>query len=211
MEMSMKKIILSVFICFSLSLGAFAGNLPPIKYKNIGIKNKIFYNADTESWSKKGDKKTDIYFVKVKGFGDYTDYLDADKNFVFSSECEYEFIYNNKLIGYSNSESNFYEISYKDGKCIKKIVPFDDVVEMLSDFKVIKASEFSELTNSIKVKKHFSDLNILILNDTGKDYSNYVFTSGNAKFKTYTLNGPGILQIKPAAESVNIQSFSCYI
>ncbi len=166
-------------------------NMPNMKYKNIPNKQKIGYNTEKDEWTY-NIKKSDIYFIKTKGFGDFYDYLDGDKNFAFSTDCEYEFILNGKFIGYSGKDLKFYEFYYRDGVLTKESLLPDIVSKMFSDYKIIKLSSFSKNTNSIKIKKHLSDLNIILLNDSENDditYENYIFTSGNAKFKTYDVNG----------------------
>ena len=110
-------LILCIFITFCASIEA--ANMPNLKYKNIGIKDKIYFNSDTNIWSNKANKKTTTFYTKVKGFGDFFDYLDNEKNYAFSTNCEYEFIYNNKLIGYSNLDMKFYDIGFVNGVLTK--------------------------------------------------------------------------------------------
>lgn len=185
----MKKFILSLCICLTVVLTAYANNLPDTKYKNIGNKDKISYDASTDTWSKKIDKKSGNYFVKTKGFGDFFDYNDSNGNFAFSTECEYEFIYNNNLIGYSNKNMKFYYITYINGGISKKELSKEEVENLFPEYKIISLSEFSENTNAIKIKKHLGNLKILLYNDTDNTYNNYKFSSGNAKFEQYSLRG----------------------
>ena len=104
----MKKVILSLFLCFMFVIGAYAGNLPDTKYSNLEKKDKISYDPSTDTWSRKIDRKNGNYFVKTKGFGDFYDYNDANGNFAFSTNCEFEFINNKNFIGYSNKDMKFY-------------------------------------------------------------------------------------------------------
>lgn len=199
----MKKIFLSIILCLFLSTCAYAENFPPIKYKNISAKTKLFYDSELDIWSSKVDKKQTDYFVKTKNDEGFYEYLDADKNLAFNTECDYEFIYNNKFVGYSNKDMNFYEIRYKDGACIKTLIPAEEVELMLPNFRIIKTSDFTKKTNSLKIKKHHEDLNIVVLKDTDCDTQGFVFTSGNAKIKTYSLTGfvtvmkQGMIQFAP--------------
>lgn len=185
----MKKIYLCLLIIFGLINIAYAGNLPDTKHKNIGNKDKISYNASTDTWSRKIDKKSGNYFVKTKGFGDFFDYNDSNGNFAFSTDCEYEFIDNNNLIGYSNKNMKFYYITYINGGISKKELSKEEVENLFPEYKVISLSEFSENTNAIKIKKHMGNLKILLYNDTDNTYNNYKFSSGNAKFEQYSLRG----------------------
>ena len=183
----MKK-FLCLFFCMILIQTAYAANYPDLKYKNIKNKEKISYDFSTGKWSKY-NKNNGTYFIKTNGFGDFFDYLDSDKNFAFSTNCEYEFIYNDKLIGYSNKDLKFYNIRYENGKVNKAELSKEDVEKMFPDYRVISFNEFSEKTNSLKIKKNFGDLKIILFNDTDKTFEYYGFTSGNSKFEQYDLRG----------------------
>ncbi len=206
----MKKLFLSLLFVFIFAeLSVFAEKMPNLKYKNIGDKDKISYDVQTDTWSHKIDKKNKNYFIKTKGFGEFYDYLDSSKNFAFSTNCEYEFIYNNSLIGYSNKDMKFYDISYTNGGVGKRALSKEEVEKIFPDYELISLSDFSNLTNSKKVKKGFGDLKIILFNDTDKTFENYKFTSGNAKFEQYDLRGfltvtkHGMIQFAPLEESEN--------
>jgi len=184
----MKK-ILSIFLFLVTMLAVQAENFPDLKYKNIGNKDKISYDFQTGNWSTKIDKKNGNYFIKTKGFGNFYDYLDSEKNFAFSTNCEYEFIYQNELIGYSNRDLKFYSIAYQNGALSKKELSKEQIEEMFPNYKVVAISEFSEKTNSLKIKKNFGDLKIILYNDTEKTFDYFTFSSGNVKFKKYDLRG----------------------
>ena len=202
----MKKI----FLCFLLIFGfiniAAANNFPSLKYKNISVKDKISYDIQTNVWSKKIDKQNKNYFVKVKGFGDFYDYLDANKNFAFTTGCEYEFIYNDSLIGYSNADMKFYEIIFNYNTTGKRALTKEEVQAILPDYKIISLSEFSPKTNAIKIKKGMTSLKIFLFNDTDNSFANYNFNSGNSKFEQYDLRGfltvqtPGMIQFSRMGE-----------
>ena len=185
----MKKLIYTLVLCLIVMLTAGAENFPPLKYKNIGNKDKISYNAENDTWSRKVSKTNGLYFIKTKGFGDFYDYLDADKNFAFSTNCEYEFINDNNFIGYSNKDLKFYYISYSNGGIAKRELTKEEVQTLFPDYTVITLSEFSKNTNVYKIKKHMGNLKILLLNDTDRTFDSYQFSSGNADFEKYSLRG----------------------
>ena len=185
----MKKIILSFCLCLAFILTAHANNFPDTKHKNIGNKEKISYDSVTDTWSKKIDKKSGNYYIKTKGFGDFYDYNDSNGNFAFTTDCEYEFISNNNLIGYSNKDMKFYYITYINGGIAKRELSTEEVKKLFPEYTVITLSQFSQNTYSYKIKKHFGDLKILLLNDSDKTYDNYKFSSGNAKYEQYSLRG----------------------
>ena len=204
----MKKIFASLIVLTLFSLSVFADNFPNIKYKNIGNKDKISYNSSTDTWSTKFDKTTN-YFIKTKGFGEYFDYLYPTKEFAFSTNCEYEFIYNGNLIGYSNKDLKFYDIQFANGGISKRELTKEEIEQILPDYKLIYLSDFSKNTNSYKIKKHFGALKILLVNNTDDIFDDFVFTSGNAGFKTYDLRGfltvtkPGMIQFAKKDSHIN--------
>ena len=203
----MKKILLSLCLCLIAALSAYSNNFPDTKHKNIGTNDKISYDSNTDSWSKKIDRKAGNYFVKTKGFGDFFDYNDSNGSFAFSTECEYEFIYNNNFIGYSNRNMKFYYITYINGGISKRGLTKDEVESLFPEYKVIALSEFSEGTSSLKLKKHLGNLKILLFNDTDRTFDNYKFSSGNAEFEQYDLRGflsvskQGMIQFSGGATS----------
>ena len=189
MKKILKRTILILFISVFTALNVYSENMPNLKYKNIGNKDKISYDSQTGVWSDNIDKKSKNYFLKTKGFGDFYDYLDSNKNFAFTTNCEYEFIYNDSLIGYSNRDMKFYDILYANGGLSKRELSKEEVETIFPEYKVITFSDFSIKTNSIKLKKHSNILKIILLNDTSNTFDNYKFTSGNAKFEQYLLRG----------------------
>lgn len=204
----MKKFFISL-IFFMFMLNVSAESLPNLKYKNIENNHKIYYDEQTGTWSKISDKKSQNYYIKTKGFGDFYDYLDADKKFVFSTDCEYEFLYKGSLIGYSNKDMKFYDLTFADNKLSKTEIPQDMLETIFPEYKIIAMSDFSPKTNSLKIKKHSGNLKIILLNDTDYSFDNYSFSSGNAKFEKYSLRGflsvtkPGMIQFSNQKESDN--------
>ena len=201
----MKKILITFLIMFCAYTCACASNMPDLKYKNIGVKDKITFDINSDAWSK-FNKKDKNYFIKTNGFGDFYDYLDAERNFAFTTNSEYEFIYNNSLIGFSNRDMKFYDILYDNKTIGKRALTKEEVETMLPDYKVIALSEFSPKTNSLKIKKNKRALKILLYNDTERHFEGYVFTSGNTKFEQYDLRGfltvhsPGMIQFSRVGE-----------
>ena len=185
----MKNFLLSLSLCLIVTLSANSNNFPDTKYHNIGTNDKISYDSNTDTWSRKIDKKSGNFFVKTKGFGDFFDYNYSDGSFAFSTECEYEFVHNNNFIGYSNRNMKFYYITYINGGISKRELTKAEVESLFPEYKVIALSEFSEGTSSLKLKKHLGNLKILLFNDTDKTFDNYKFSSGNAGFEQFDLRG----------------------
>ena len=185
----MKKVVLSILSLIIIGLPVMADNMPPAKLKPLKNKAKISYNQANGIWAEKPDCKHELCFLKVKGFGDFSDYLFLNSDFAFTTDCEHEFIVNGKLIGHSNKNLNFYEIDYVNGKVQKTLLDKEEVQALFPEYRVVCLSEFSENTNALKIKKGFGDLKILLLNDKGILPDVYKFSSGNAKFEQYDMSG----------------------
>ena len=80
-------------------------------------------------------------------------------------------------------------IKIKDGIIVQRELILDEVKDLFPKYKVIKISDFSTDTNSLKIKKKGKNLRIILLNDTDRYFYNYSFTSNNAEFKRYFLKG----------------------
>ena len=206
----MKKIFMSLFIIFSITLCVQAGDVNNIQYKNLKNKTNITYNVELDSWSTKIDKKSGNYFTKTAGDGISSEFVNPDKTFAFSTGCSYEFLKDKDFIGYSDLDLKFYDFAFIDGELTKRELTEEEVQALFPDFRIIKISEFSLNTNSLKLKKHGLKEKIIILNDTNKTFDNYTFTSGNAKFNTYSLAGfievtkKGMIQFSHFGENTEI-------
>ena len=136
--------------------------------------------------------------------------MDSNKNYAFTTECEYEFIYNNSLIGYSNRDMKFYEISYINGGIGKRELLKEEVQKIFPNYTIIELSDFTKSTNVYKIKKHIGELKIILLNNSTETYDNFHFTSGNAKFTQYDLRGfltvskPGMIQFSSTTDNNSI-------
>lgn len=185
----MKKIFLSIMLSLGICFSVNAAELISIPYNNLKEETKLKLFEDT--WTAKVDRKDTDYFIKFisDGSGSYSEFYKSDGTFAFTTGCQYEFIHNGDLIGYSNQDLKFYDFSYNDGMLNRRELTPDEVQTLFPDYKIIKISEFSPNTNSLKVKKEGHNFKIIILNDTDRNFYHYSFTSGNAKFKVYPLTG----------------------
>jgi len=185
----MKNFLLLILVFVIFLVPVSASNAVPLKYKNIKLKSRIGYNSEIDNWYAKASKNDEEYYTKNSiGENKYV-YLDKSGSLAFETDCDYEFINNGKFICYSNNDLNFYNISFLNGEITKNKLSEEEIQSLIPEYKIIKISEFSTLTNSIKIKKHFSNLNVFVLNDADKTFEDYEFTSGNSKLKNYTLNG----------------------
>lgn len=178
----MKKLFL--FIAISLFiLPAFAGNLKTIQYKNLGTNAKYSYNEELYRWTKdkSADDISELYTI-----------------------CDYVFLINSKMYGYSNNDLKFFELLYTDGKLQKRALEEMEVQKLFPNRKIIKITDFSEETNSIKIKKNSQNRKLIIYNNTDKTFENYSFSTGNSKFDKYILKG--FIDI----DKKGMIQFSCY-
>lgn len=182
----LKKILLS-FLTIIFIPAVFAEE--KINYKNLKHNEKISYSSGI--WSKKINRKNNNFFIKKVPDGNthFTEFYTPEGDFAFSTATQYEFIYKNSLIGYSNFDLKFYEYSLKNNILEQRELTIDEVRDLFPKYKILKVSEFSKNTNSIKFKKGFGTLKTLILNDTDSYFYNYGFTTHNSKFEKYNLTG----------------------
>lgn len=187
----MKKLILSLLFIFGLNLVAYSDEAASIQYKNLKEKSKITYNVEFDKWSDDVKRKEQNYYIKTisAGSGSYSEFLNPDETFAFSTESNYEFIHNGNLIGYSNQDLKFYEYTFINGELIKNELSEEEIKNLFPDHKIIRISDFSETTNSLKIKKQKHILKLILLNDTDRNFYHYSFTSGNAKIKRYPISG----------------------
>ena len=185
----MKKILLSLIVMFAMVLCANAEELLQIPYKNIKEESKL--RIENDVWTNKINKKEQDYLIKFisDGSGNYSEFYNSDGTFAFSTDCQYEFLHKGDLIGYSNQDLKFYDFTYAEGKLNKRELTEDEISVLFPDYKIVKISDFSTNTNSLKLKKEGHDFKIIILNDTDKNFYHYSFSSNNGKFETYPLTG----------------------
>ena len=185
----MRKIFFSLLILSGLVLNVQASELLSIPYKGIKEEGKLKIVNDV--WTDNVKRRDNDYFIKFisDGTGSYSEFYNADGSFAFTTGCQYEFIKNGDLIGYSNQDLKFYDYTYADGVLSRRELAEEEVQALFPDFKIIKISEFSPNTNSLKIKKDKCNLKIILLNDTDRNFYHYSFSSDNSKFERYPLTG----------------------
>ncbi len=185
----MKRILFTLVLFLGISLSAIATDLEKAPYKNINEGEKITYTEEGH-WVLT-NKKSKEYFTKQisSGTGSYSEFYSPEGEFLFSTGCTYEFIYEGNLIGYSNHDLKFYQFWMVDGILQRNELTFEEIESMFKDFKIVKISDFSSSTNSLKLKKDKKHFKILLWNDTDRYFYHYGFTSNNAKFNRYPIKG----------------------
>ena len=183
----MKQVLTILLFLFFIS-SVSAEELAQIKYKNLKNGTKIT-NID-DYWSTKIKRSNKNYFIKKipEGTINFTEFYSPNGEFLFSTATNYEFLYKDSLIGYSNLDMKFYEFSIKDNLLKQRELIFEEVQNLFPEFEIIKVNDFSE-TNSYKIKKKKGKIKLILLNDTDKTFYNYEFSTNNAKFEKYSLKG----------------------
>ena len=187
-EQLMKKKILFLLIFF-WALPAFCENIPGFNPKEIKIKSSIFYNQADNTWAYKSGKKDSVCYTKKVGFSEFGDYINSAGDYRFATNCDFDFIHNGRLIGYSNSDLKFYEFEFVNGRIAKTPLLKEEIQLILPEYKIAPISLFSQNTNSIRIKKDKHNLKLLLLNDSDNNFRNYKFSSVNSQVETYDLSG----------------------
>ncbi len=209
----MKKFFILVCI-FLLAQRAYADSLCKIKYNNLTYNAKITYSDNL--WSTKNIRNDRLNYKKIKNKTNFkTELISNQNNIHYILDSDYEFIIKGRLIGYSNDALKFYEYKIVDNKLYKRELSEYEVHELFPEYKIIKISDFSDTTNSLKINKTRKDLKLILLNDTEMGFNNYWFTTNNAKFKPYNLKGfiditkKGMIQF--ATSNKNIDNTAWFI
>ncbi len=185
----MKRLVLSLMVICAVAVSANAAEFLNIPYKNIKEEQKIKIENDT--WTDKVSRRDNDYIIKFisDGSGSYSEYYSSKGDLYFNSGTHYEFIYKGDLIGYSNQDLKFYAYTPLGRSAEKRELGEEEIQAMFPNFKIIKFSDFSEHTNSLKIQKDRGNLKLILLNDTDRDFYHYSFSTGNSKFETYPLRG----------------------
>ena len=189
MRLSMRKIFFVFIIFCSVVLSTYANDFKKINYKSLKDETKLIYNIESDMWTTKVNKKDVGYLTKYISEQNISEYYNMDGTLAFSTGCNFDFVEKGNLIGYSNTDLKFYDFILMNGETIKRPLSKEEVQALFPKFDVITLSQFSNNTNSLKLKKDKLNYKIILVNDTEKSFKDYNFTTGNAKFDNYELQG----------------------
>ena len=183
----MKKIFI-IFVLFFVIQAVMAESLCEIKYKNLPYNTKLTYLNNV--WGTKNVRNDRLYYKKIKNLKSFKTELVSSKNNVhFLLNSDYEFIVDGRLVGYSNEDLKFYEYQIDCNNLYQRELFESEIQELFPKCKILKVSDFSDTTNSIKISKGKKDLKLLLLNDTEASFYNYWFSTNNAEIMLYELKG----------------------
>lgn len=177
----MKKLFILICMLF-FCLNVFASDYKALPYKGIKNESKIKI-SDSGTWSAKVNRKDADYFIKRDAV-----LYNQDDSVNFITNCNFMFIDNGRLIGYSDSDLKFYEFMNTSGNIEKNELSLSEIAKLFKDFRIVLISDFSKATNVYKFKKMRSEEKIMVINDTSNVFDNYGFTTNNSKFENYNIN-----------------------
>lgn len=185
------KLAVSV-LCSFFALGVFAQKNFDTDYPTDTVyeNNQVVYTPTTSLWSFGGMAEDRIVLTKKvsTGSGSYSEFFYSNNDLAFSFGTGFEFLYNDRLIGFDRYALKFYNIRYdaETKTFYKKDLPESMLEEIFHDVKIIKVSEFKD--NELRVHKMpFRPIKLLLVNDTPEYFYKYHFHGDN--FDTYNLFG----------------------
>lgn len=126
----------------------------------------------------------------------------SDKNVSeLALNSNYEFIFNNRLIGVDNENLSYYEIVYDEGSFKQNKLSFEEVKEIFSDAEIVKISEFKRGKYTVIGNK--TEKEILLFNDTDKNFHKYMLNPESASVNKY-IKGLVKLPVKGKVELSHI-------
>lgn len=145
-----------------------------IKDNAVDNNTQVVYVPSANYWNNAGMAKDRIVFTKhiTSGSGSYSEYA-SDKTTLYLPTT-YEFLYDGRLIGYSEHDLKFYEIVYKNKKFETKPLNKSAVQDLFPELDIVTTSSAKNGILVIK-KPVFEDKTFLLLNDTDVSYYHYSF------------------------------------
>lgn len=158
---------------------------------------QVVFSPSSNTWNNGGMVEDRIVFTKhiSTGSGSYSEYVSRDKTLYLPTT--YEFLYQGRLIGYSEHDLKFYEVKYIDNDFeIVELTPGQ--VEKLFEGLEIKLTS-SILDGEIEVSKlPWEEKTFLLLNDTPTSYYHYSFED----FKGFGHPFKSVLKVKKARKII---------
>lgn len=136
---------------------------------------QVIYSPTAKAWSNGGMADDRIVFTKhiSTGSGSYSEYTSDYQNLYLSST--YEFLFNGRLIGYSEHELKFYEVIYnKDAKFEQIELSPVQVADIFPGLEIVKTSSAKVGVITI-TRLPWGAKTFLLLNDGTASYYHYSF------------------------------------
>lgn len=169
----MKKLFCIIMVFFLYACSTY--HLPMDVADNAILENyQVIYSPQGNFWSNGGMVDDRIVFTKhiSSGSGGYSEYTVNGKTFQLPTT--YEFLDDNRLIGYNQHNLKFYNIIYQKGILKANPMPESEVAELFPGIQIVPLSDAKN--NVLMLSKYpFETKSFLLLNDTDADYYRYSF------------------------------------
>lgn len=169
----MKRIIALIFVTLGINSALAYDYNSDIINNKIKDEQQVLYCQKDNTW---GANCTDSNFEFTKrityGSGGYSLY-EKDKK-IYDTDTTYEFIHNNKLIGYNSHKLKFYNLIFENDKFQPTELSVEELNELFPDVEIVKVSEFNNDEITL-YKPFFKTKTILLVNDTDKYFYKYQF------------------------------------
>lgn len=172
----MKKIILLALIIGIAACGNEYQLPAPVLDNQIKEDYQVLYSPSGRFWSNGGMVEDRILFSKhiSHGSGSYSEYVAGGDVALDDFASNFEFLVDQRLIGYNASNFKFYEVIYQDSRFLSVELSLQEVQNLFPSLEIIKLS--SAQNGVLKVKKlPFETKSFLIYNDTNQDFYKYQF------------------------------------
>lgn len=169
----MKRIILLMTLALTVN-GVFA-----YEYNHNMIDNAVKEDQQVEfcpikkMWGR-DFAINNLMFTKhiTHGTGGFSEYELKKK--LYDTDTTYEFLYDNKLVGYNAHKLKFFNMEFDNDKFRNTELTDIQLKELFPDVEIIKVSQFKD--NKITLNKPWlKSKTFLLVNDTNRDFYKYQF------------------------------------
>ena len=172
----MRKIILS--LCLFLAACGSEYQIPPALLNNqVKDNQQIFYSPSGHFWSADNLVEDRIMFTKhySSGSGGYSEYIGAGGTRLDEFASNFEFIVDNRLIGYNSANFKFYDVVWQNSYFLPVELSYDEVKKLFPTLDIIRLSSAKNGVLTI-TKRPFATKSFLIYNDTKQDFYKYHYS-----------------------------------
>lgn len=174
----MKKVVLGLALALLIGIcSANAYEYSPKVLNDIKEGQQVEYSPITKSWTRDYSVNNMIFTKYIThGSGSYSEY--KNKNTYYGTNTTYEFLFNDKLIGYSMHLLKFYNLQFVDNKFVHNELTEAELKELFPNVEFIKVSDFKNDKIVVKKPKN-KTVTYMLINDTRRDFYKYQFEKYN--------------------------------
>ncbi len=167
-----------LIFCLLLAACGSEYQLPQAVLDNqIGENHQVLYSPSGHFWSTGGMVEDRMVFTKhySHGSGGYSEYIGAGGTRLDEFASNFEFIVDNRLIGYNSANFKFYDVVWQNSYFLPVELSYDEVKKLFPALDIIRLSSARNGVLTI-TKRPFETKSFLIYNDTKQDFYKYRFT-----------------------------------